>query len=239
MSLFQSTARVDVHQLKLPRPIWIAAPWVALALISAGGAVAGLPPAICLGLAAGAVLVALVRMLLELRDLWALRRAADAVLRTGARVHPYSALLTWRAAQLTAESNRKVLARSLRNIVRDVEQPSLMSAVPLDRPRVREHAGLFGEIADRLAAVASPIRPHAVLLVEELVTDGARSPIYAGGDTRSDLGDVLRECLAALDPPTGSAKAGAFDVPFDSHLIVFDPTATAPGRRSAHGGGNR
>jgi len=196
--------------------------------------------------AAGCVLVAAVRALLELRDLWALRRAADAVLRTGARVHPYSTLLTWRAGELTSRRNRKLLARSFRNLVRELERPALMSAAPLNRKQARERSDLLIALADRLADLDSSIRAQGVVLVEDFLTDGANSPLFAGGysppgdrnNTRPELGPALEECLAALEPGRGSPRSGRTTQPF-ANRDVFDPTAIAPGRRSAHGGGNR
>jgi hypothetical protein len=215
--------------------------------VALGAAVLGLPARECLAAAAGSLLVAAVRALLDLRDLWALRRAADAVLRTGARVHPYSALLTWRAGELTSRRNRKLLARSFQNIVRELERPSLMSPVPLNRKEARERADLLIALADLLGDLESSIQAHGVVLVEDFLTDGANSPLFAGGysppgggdNARPQLGPVLEECLAALEPRSGSPKSGGTTQPFDANPDVFDPGAAPNGRVSVHGGGNR
>lgn len=215
----------------MPQPLRAGLPWLGPALLSLGGAALGVYARDLVAVAAGCLFVGAVRALLEVRDLWALRHAADAVLRTGARVHPYSALLVWRAGELTSAHNRKLLARSFRNIVRELERPSLMSAVPLNRRQAREHADLLVALARRLDDVDSSVTPRGVVLVEDLLTDGVNSPLYGRGDSllegaanaRPDLGSALEECLAALD----------------TNPDVFNPSAAGDGRVSAHGGGNR
>jgi len=77
------------------------------------------------------------------------RRTADRLLRTGVRVHPQSELLMWRAAELTSDHNRKMLAGSLRRVVREVDRPSLMTAVPLNRRNLRPHLPLVRWLADQ------------------------------------------------------------------------------------------
>ena len=231
----------------MPRPARAGLPWLPPALVLLAGATLGLYPRELVAAAGGCLLVGAVRVLLELRDLWALRRAADAVLRTGARVHPYSTLLVWRAGELTSEHNRRLLSRSFRNIVRELERPSLMSAVPLNRRQAREHVELLAALRDRLGDLDSSITPRGVVLVEDLLTDGLNSPLFSGGyssldeadNARPELGPVLEECLAALEPRSGSPKRGAATGRFEIHPDVFDPSAAGNGRRSAHGGGSR
>ena len=230
----------------MPQPWRAGLPWGAPALVCLGGAVFGIYTRDLVAVAAGCLLVGAVRALLELRDLWVLRRAADAVLRTGARVHPYSTLLVWRAGELTSTRNRKLLSRSFRNIVRELEQPSFMSPVPLNRRRAREHADLLVALAERLGDLDSSIRPYGVVLIEDLLTDGANSPLFGAGYSPLDgreiarpaLGPVLEACLAALQPtgvaPGSASTAGPFTNP-----DVFNPSAASDGRVSAHGGGTR
>ena len=230
----------------MPRPARVGLPWLPPALLSLVGAIFGLFPRELAAAAVGCLLVGAVRACLELRDLWALRRAADAVLRTGARVHPYSALLVWRASELTSERNRKLLARSFGRIVRELERPSFMSAVPLNRTQARQHTDLLVALAERLGDVDSGVSPRGVVLVEDLLTDGVNSPLFGSGhspldgvaNARPELGPVLEECLAALGPvrrlPSTVAKT---DHLFDRSPDVFDPSAAADGRLSAHGGG--
>ena len=231
----------------MPQPARVGLPWLPPALVSLGGATFGLYPRELVAAAVGCLLVGAVRACLELRDLWALRRAADAVLRTGARVHPYSALLVWRAGELTSKRNRRVLARSFGRIVRELERPSLMSAVPLNRGQAHEHADLLVTLAERLGDIDSSISPRGVVLVEDLLTDGVNSPLFGSGysaldgvaNARPELGPVLEECLAALELKGGSPRNGLTTGSFDTTPDVFDPSAATDGRVSAHGGGNR
>jgi hypothetical protein len=242
----RAASQLEVVPPRMPRPMRAALPWLALALASLAVAALGVRARDCLAVAAGSVLVAVVRVLLELRDLWALRRAADAVLRTGARVHPYSALLVWRAGELTSDRNRRILARSFRNIVRELERPSLMSAVPLNRAQAWEHVSLLAELSERLGDLDSAIRPQGVVLVEDLLTDGVNSPLFGrghspldgAGDSRPALGPVLADCLAALRP-TASSRTVAAKLSPDTTPDVYDPDGPELGRVSAHGGGNR
>jgi hypothetical protein len=229
----------------MPQPLRAGLPWLPVALVLLAGALLGMDARYLVAAAAGCLLVGAVRALLELRDLWALRRAADAVLRTGARVHPYSTLLVWRAGELTSAHSRKLLARSFRNIVRELERPSFMSAVPLNRRQAREHADLLVALRDRLGDLGSGISPRGVVLIEDLLTDGVNSPLFRGGyspldgvdNARQELGPLLEECLAALEPRGGSPKSGSTTGPFRTNPDVFDPSA-ATDRFSAHGGGN-
>jgi hypothetical protein len=242
-----SATQVDLRRPGLPQPLRAGLPWLLVALVLLAGASFGRDARYLIAAAAGCLVVGAVRALLELRDLWALRRAADAVLRTGARVHPYSTLLVWRAGELTSEHNRKLLSRSFRNIVRELERPSLMSAVPLDRRQARAQAGLLIALRDRLADLDSSISPRGVVLVEDLLTDGLNSPLFSAGyspvddrdDSRRKLGPVLEECLAALEPAGESPKSRSATGLPDTNPDVFDPDAAANGRVSAHGGGNR
>ena len=156
-------------------------------------------------LSAVCLLFASWRLVLAVRDRSARRRQADTLLRTGVRVHPQSTLLVWRAAQLTAPRNRRVLARSLRRMVRDVER-SARSPVPLNRVAVAPHVQLLHQLAARLADLSGKVTPRGMVLVEDLITDGLASPLYIGG-RECDVRPVLQACLDALEsaPPLGES----------------------------------
>ena len=136
------------------------------------------------------------------------RRTADRLLRTGVRVHPQSELLMWRAAELTSDHNRKMLAGSLRRVVREVDRPSLMTAVPLNRRNLRPHLPLVRWLADRLASLERPVAAQGMVLVEELLRDGFVSPLYLGG-RREGLREIIERCLAALDAESRSERSVA------------------------------
>ena len=199
--------RSRVPELRVLRPLPAAAPGLAAAAVPSALAAAGVVDVRPAALVAGAcVLLAAVRALVAAHDRAALRRNADGLLRTGVRAHPQSALLSWRAAELASPRNRRSLARSVRRIVGDLESPRRSCAVPLSRPAVAPHAELLCALADRLAAVEAPVAPKGMVLVEELLTDGFASPLYAGGGDQ-EVGAALEACLRSLagGPSCGGA----------------------------------
>jgi hypothetical protein len=194
-------------------PFRAVAPLLAVAVLAAA-ALAGprRPP---LALASGALLLAGLRAFSAARDRSRLRRPADGLLQAGAQVHPQSRLLVWRAAELTAERNRRSLARWLRRIVHEVQRPSPLSASPLNRRGVRPHLELVRSLADRVGSVERPVAAQGMAVVEQLLTDGLASPLYEGGRS-GDLPAAVGACIAALQPSEGLAAGD----PRDARLIM-------------------
>jgi hypothetical protein len=186
------------ERFNVPRPIGAATPLLAVAVVAACVALAG-SPRLPLAVAVGALLLAGVRASFSVHDRSHLRRRADALMQTGAQVHPQSQLLVWRAGELTAERNRRSLARSLRRMVQEVERPSPLSASPLNRRGVRPHLELVRALADRVGSLERPVAAQGMVLVEQLLTDGIGSPLYQGGRV-GDLPAALDACIAALEP---------------------------------------
>ena len=198
-----------------PSLAWTPRPFLrALAYAALGGAAivvgfgAGSSWRLTLVAAAACVLVALGQVARMGVALARRRRAADRLLRTGVRVHPQSELLTWRAAELTSDRNRRMLARSLGGIVREVEHPALVAAVPLNRRGLRPNLPLVRSLIDRLASVERPVTAHGMLLVQELLTDGFSSPLYLGGH-RGDVSGTIERCLSALDGKSSPERSVA------------------------------
>jgi hypothetical protein len=126
------------------------------------------------------------------------RRAADRMLAEvpGRRVPPGVA---WRALELTSPRRRRLVARSLLRLLTTVEGPPRPRVLPVDRDAVRREASLLLAIAARLAAVHRPVAPRAMLLLDELLTDGAHSPLYAPR-AEGELHAALLRVRAAIDP---------------------------------------
>jgi hypothetical protein len=184
-----------------PQPLKAALPFAAAALLVLVLLLFGLPWALVLTAAAATAVFAFVRAGRAAREREELRRSADELLALGIDPRPDSALLTWRAGELTSPRCRRSLGRSVERIVNELEGPALPSAVPLYRRGARAHLDLLRALADRLNAVDRPVSPVGLVLVEDLLTDGFGSPLYVR--ERADaLGPVLEECLAALQPPT-------------------------------------
>ena len=126
----------------------------------------------------------------------ALRRNADRILRGGARVHPDSALLVWRAAELTSARKRRSFARSLRGVVRGLDGNALPGAVPLNRRGVRPYTAALVALAELVGDLSRPVAPRGMLLLDDLLTSGD-SPLYARENVDRLPGD-LREIVRAL-----------------------------------------
>lgn len=126
----------------------------------------------------------------------ALRETADCILRGGARVHPESALLVWRAAELTSARERRTCARSLRSIVKELDGKHLPGAVPLNRRGARPYEPVLAAIAERVGDLSQPVTPRSMVLVRDLLTDG-ESPLYCRPNV-DKLPEALRRIQSAL-----------------------------------------
>ena len=84
----------------------------------------------------------------------------------------------WRAAELIAPRERRILAGSLRRVVAEVRSPRpIVTASPVNRRGVAPFAPELESLAERLADLEQPVTAAAILLVRELLTDGG-SPLY-------------------------------------------------------------
>lgn len=191
----------------MPSPLRAARPFFLLSLVPLVAGVAGLIPQLdgfVLGvLFAGA---GALRGAIEYRRLSSLRRQADRqLLGTAATRSPE--LVVWRTAELTSERNRRVLAKTLRGVVSELDARRLPGASPLNRSGARSHAGLIQALADRVGDLERPVSARGILLVEDLVTDGW-GPLYA----RNRAGEIsasLRRCLTTLDDGRGHVAVHA------------------------------
>jgi hypothetical protein len=105
--------------------------------------------------------------------------------------------LAWRAAELVADVNRIDLARSLTDVVHAADERLLPAASPIARTAVRECRPQLLSIAAWLFDVSKPVSARAILLVEQLVTDGT-GPLYGRPDASRLLTTATR-ILALLD----------------------------------------
>ena len=113
------------------------------------------------------------------------------------RPRPASTLLTWRAAELASARERRLLARSLNGIVRELDANRLPGSSPLNRIALRPHADRIAAIADRLAQLERPVAVLGILLIHDLLSDGG-SPLY---DRRrvEEISGTLASILDALE----------------------------------------
>lgn len=129
------------------------------------------------------------------------RAAADDWLRsaTGGFVPPRYA---WRAEQLLAPRQRRMLARTLWLIAEAARERPIGVRLPR---AVRVHGKSVQALARALENLEAPVTPAGMLRVIDLITD-AGSPLWA---TASDdaLGDALAATFAILTPPRADARA--------------------------------
>jgi len=124
------------------------------------------------------------------------RRDADRVL-LGSNGAAISTTLAWRVAELTNGRERRMLARSLRDLVDELSPRRLPGAAPLNRVRLRPYSDLLLALADRLERLDLPVTASGMLLVRELLSDGS-SPLYLCGDADA-LPAELERIHDALD----------------------------------------
>jgi len=180
------------------RPVLAGLPQLVLAaLVLVVGFAASIEWPWPLAVACSLVLVALIQIGRAALELARRRRAADRWLLWGATARPSSALLSWRAAELTSPRVRAILANSLGRTEREACGPTLPGPLPLNRRAIRSNAGLLRMLTGRLRDRDRPVAVRGMLLVDRLVTEPG-SPLYSylPDDV---LAEALSEALAALE----------------------------------------
>jgi len=76
----------------------------------------------------------------------------------------------WRVEELTSAHERRLLARSVRDVVSLVQKPSLQAIVPLNRDALRPHLALLAKLAHRLGDLQQPVAAAGILGVRRLLT---------------------------------------------------------------------
>lgn len=193
--------RADRKRATRPGPIWPSlGVCVAVAAAALGAAAAG-------GLR-GSVLLeapasfALLGVFLAL-DRWAeagrLRADADEWIARG--YESPASRYGWRVVELTSERERKLLARSVRDIVLELDAARRSPFVPIDRAALRPHRDLITSIADRLSRLDRPVAAGGVLAVHRFLTQPDSclyAPLaYGGRIPRAEV--ELTEALDRLE----------------------------------------
>ncbi len=187
-----------------PRPLPALLPPICLALlVLAAGFAAGIEWPWVLTIACSLVLVALLQATRATVELARRRRAADEWLLWGATARPSSALLSWRADELTSTRLRSTLSHSLRRIEREVRGGALPGSVPLNTRAIRRHVDLLHALQERVADCTRPVSARGMLLVDQLLTEPG-SPLYSTVSGHV-LAKALAEALAAVDSAAAAA----------------------------------
>ncbi|HUA47863.1 MAG TPA: hypothetical protein VMA77_21680 [Solirubrobacteraceae bacterium] len=108
--------------------------------------------------------------------------------------------LALRASQLTSESRRRQMARSLRRTITEARDPAVTRALVsiINRYAVLEAGDAIQATIARLAG-PEPVTAKGMAMLERMATDGISSPLY----NRSEPGTLRRQLLLAkseLDP---------------------------------------
>jgi hypothetical protein len=180
-----------------PRPLPVTAVYLVLALGALGvGYGAGLVWPELLIAPVSLALAGAVQGGRRTLDLIRRRRAADQWLRTGGAAIPVH---RWRAERLVSPRERRVLVRSLEEVLRDLSGRLMPGAVPLNRAGLRPHGGEIEALAERLGDLSRPVSPRGILLVHDLLTLPG-SPLYSvDAEGAEELPGTVARILVALD----------------------------------------
>ncbi len=171
-------------------PFPAALPYLALAIVAlAAGWAAGLSWPNRLVLPIALVLAGAFRSSQRWNERRRRREVADAWFARGGQGPQFE----WRAEELTSTRERKLLAHSLRGVVKEIQAPGPTSTVPLNRRAIAPHLDELRAIAARLEDSELPVAPTAVLQIEHLLTSPG-SPLYMHSNA-----DNLPELLAAIE----------------------------------------
>ena len=118
--------------------------------------------------------------------------------------------LALRAARLTSRHSRKALARALRRTIAEAHRPVMTrsSAVIIRRGAVVDAEREIIALIDRLNGPGR-VCARGVAIVERILTDSDRSPLYVDGE-RGSLSRAIAFATAAMDP--GEAGGHEFSI---------------------------
>ncbi|MBV8257900.1 MAG: hypothetical protein JOZ56_05920 [Actinobacteria bacterium] len=184
--------------LDLPNPFKASWPLLALAALAAALEIDPRLPWL-LG-AVGAIsfgVAALVRAVAAERELNEVRRTADRLIVYAPRTRDATALVLWRAEELTQREERAKLKRELERTIRQLSPDRLPGSSPIRRVAARRHVDLLRALAQRVGD-GDPVAARGILLTRQLLRDPA-SPLYAEG-SEPLLARALTRALGALEP---------------------------------------
>jgi hypothetical protein len=120
--------------------------------------------------------------------------------------------LALRAAQLTSNRSRRILARALRRTVAEAHRPAMTRApvVIIRRSEVLNAQPAITAMIERLES-SRPVRPEGMAIAERLLTNADNSPLYnaAGPGT---LRQLVLAATAAMDPEPAQSHEFAITV---------------------------
>jgi hypothetical protein len=183
--------------LDLPRPGRAALPFALLALAALGFEADRRLPWIAGALGAGFFGgAAALRAYRARRELESVRRTVDRLIVIEPHSSETSALVRWRALELTAPAYRATLQKEVARVLSMLDRGSLPGASPLRRPAARRHEDLLQTLCARLADERA-VTARGVLLARQLLRDPG-SPLFSD-ESEHQLPRAIKRVLGALE----------------------------------------
>jgi hypothetical protein len=129
-------------------------------------------------------------------ELARLRREADDWLSSIRRCSP-SSRFAWRAEELTSPRERRLLARSIRRIVAELQSQVAPGAVPMHLSGLRPYTSHLRALSNRLNDFARPVSPAGVVMLNRLLTQPV-GPLCER-ERADELPRAVASILAALE----------------------------------------
>jgi hypothetical protein len=190
------------------RPLAVALPELSFELLvlaaGCGGAIAWrwVVPVVCLLVCFGVA-----RSVRATAELKRRRREADERLLLDAWARSPSAMLGWRARELTSPRRRSRLTRRLLRVERQARGEALPRLVPPNECATPDHLDLLRTLRERLEDRARPVTARGMILLERLLIE-PESPLHA-----SPACDALTEALAALNSTPKTTRSHVTPLP--------------------------
>jgi hypothetical protein len=108
------------------------------------------------------------------------------------------------AEALVSADRRLMLARTLERFL-EISLRNQLTAVPLDRPRVRELEPHIRGLCARVRAVEVDVHAAGMVLLRRLITDGATSPLFRASTDLEGNGAELERAIESIHAHLGPA----------------------------------
>lgn len=134
---------------------------------------------------------------------WRREELFDEIVLSGYR-HVGGDAVNRHAEALVAADRRLVLARTLERFL-EISLRNQLTAVPLDRPTLRELEPHIRGLCARVRAVEVDVHAAGMVLLRRLITDGATSPLFRASIDAEGNGPELERAIETIHAHLGPA----------------------------------
>jgi hypothetical protein len=134
---------------------------------------------------------------------WRREELFDEIVLSGYR-HVGGDAVNRHAETLVSADRRLMLARTLERFL-EISLRNQLTAVPLDRPRVRELEPHIRGLCARVRAVEVDVHAAGMVLLRRLITDGATSPLFRASIDLEGNGAELERAIESIHAHLGPA----------------------------------